>query len=515
MTEPDPEVLPLATVESAERFRRVRWPRVVIMLGGAGWVGLLVVAVATGSFELLDPVFQIPVLALLTIPLARRVARSDRDPAMYEFVMAALSAKLIGAVVRSVVTTGLYGGISDSSEYHLYGKFLAPFYRQFDFSPDVGAFSGTGFLRTVTGVIYSVAGTSELGGGIIFSWLSFVGLLLLWRAFCRAVPDGAHRRYGLLVLFLPSMLYWPSALGKDAWAVFGLGLASYGVARVLTWKVPSGLGFLVAGIASVALLRPHVALTVFCGIVLAAALAKPNTPNAKTPVVRTVVFGVLVVVGFLLVSQTQSFFGVERLDQETINQQLSKAEGRTDEGGSTFTPVRMDNPIKAPLAFVTVLFRPFPFEAHNLQSLIGSAEGMFLIILSWTSRRRLASIPRLARERPYVSYCIGITFTFVFAFSAFSNFGILSRQRVQVMPFYLVLICLPERPRPERAKFTPELETLAVQPDEPYEQPKTVDPYATVRRDQERDLDPYARFAGPKRPLGAGQGPPDPDAPDA
>jgi len=32
---------------------------------------------------------------------------------------------------------------------------------------------------------------------------------------------------------------------------------------------------------------------------------------------------------------------------------------------------------------------------------------------------------------------------FVFAFSSFSNFGILSRQRVQAIPFLLVLIALP------------------------------------------------------------------------
>ena len=56
--------------------------------------------------------------------------------------------------------------------------------------------------------------------------LGFIGLLLCWRAFKRAVPSGDARRYGLLVLFLPSLLLsgfmfpyrgmpgWAQALGE-------------------------------------------------------------------------------------------------------------------------------------------------------------------------------------------------------------------------------------------------------------------------------------------------------------
>ena len=47
------------------------------------------------------------------------------------------------------------------------------------------------------------------------------------------------------------------------------------------------------------------------------------------------------------------------------------------------------------------------------------------------------------RRQPYVAYCLGITLTFIFAFSAFSNFGILARERCQVLPFFLALLCIP------------------------------------------------------------------------
>ena len=51
--------------------------------------------------------------------------------------------------------------------------------------------------------------------------------------------------------------------------------------------------------------------------------------------------------------------------------------------------------------------------------------------------------PRLLRTRPYVAFCRTYTLLFVFAFSSFANFGILTRQRVQVFPFVLVLLALP------------------------------------------------------------------------
>ena len=48
------------------------------------------------------------------------------------------------------------------------------------------------------------------------------------------------------------------------------------------------------------------------------------------------------------------------------------------------------------------------------------------------------------RRQPYVAYCVGLIVAFIYAFSSFSNFGILARQRCQMLPFFLALLCLPE-----------------------------------------------------------------------
>jgi hypothetical protein len=449
-----------------------KWVQVLMFILAGVWMIMVGAMLASGSLNLLGFVVQLPILTLLTVPLARRIARQDRDPEMVWFVMAAFSAKMLGGLIRYYFTYIAYVSAGDAEEYDAFGKYLAPFYRSLNFSPphQTGPIPGTGFLETVTGILYSVTGSSKLGAFTVFAWLGFIGLLLCWRAFCRAVPNGDHQRYGMLVLFLPSLLYWSSALGKDAWALFGLGLCAYGVSRCLTRKPLTGLAFLGAGLWAVVMIRPHVGLVVFAGLVLAALLYKPHKKSALNPIVRVITFGILFVMMLVLLAQTQQFLGVESLNQETVNTQLSNAEGRTskEDVGSVFTPVRVNTPLDLPWATATVLFRPFPYEAHNAQSLATSFEAIFLIYLMVRGWRRLIAIPATARRAAYIAYCLGITFTFVYAFSSFSNFGILARQRCQVMPFFLALICLNEVKRRERVPIPTELDALAPEPEDPY-----------------------------------------------
>ena len=163
---------------------------------------------------------------------------------------------------------------------------------------------------------------------------------------------------------------------------------------------------------------------------------------------------------------------------------------------TTFTPVSVtNNPANFPLATATVLFRPFPFEVGNVQSLLTAGEGVFLMWLVWRSRRRFANLWHEMRYSPYVSYAMGIALSFIYAFSAFSNFGILARQRVQVMPFFLVFLCIPERARKDKVDFQPLEATALVAPAEsPYVEEAVPDPYAAHRQEQRAIDDPYARF---------------------
>ena len=112
----------------------------------------------------------------------------------------------------------------------------------------------------------------------------------------------------------------------------------------------------------------------------------------------------------------------------------------------------MSSPLQLPGAFVSVLFRPFPWEARNIQSLVAALESTGLIYLAWRCRDRLRGLPHTVRTRPYVACAVAYSLGFVVAFSSFANFGILTRQRVQVFPFVLVLLALPLVVREARSR---------------------------------------------------------------
>lgn len=395
----------------------------------------------TGSYDQYAAALIVGTLIIVTIPIARHAAKVDESPGLSRWVMAAMLLRLAGSVARYIVAYGAYGGVADASTYTQVANTHFEAFRHFHlFSPTTGVFSG--FVPWLDTVIYAMFGPTELGAFFIFSWLNFIGCYLFYRAFRIGYPDGDARRYAVLVLFLPSMLFWPSSLGKEGWMVLVIGLGCYGMARALAGR-PLGYISSVAGIGGMLLVRPHLALIFLPAAIIALVLRRTRPGMRRRPIGRVVGIIVLVVSLFVVISKAQSYLHLTNLDVQSVTKQLQTTRVQTDEGNSAFNPPNAQSPLGFPEAVVTVLFRPFPFEAHGLTVLVSSMEGLLLIGLTVQSRRRLAQLPRILRQNQYVLFCVLYALLFVFAFSNFSNFGILARERVQMLPMYLALLALP------------------------------------------------------------------------
>jgi hypothetical protein len=94
------------------------------------------------------------------------------------------------------------------------------------------------------------------------------------------------------------------------------------------------------------------------------------------------------------------------------------------------------------LSGATVLFRPFPFEVRNAQGLLTGMEGLGLLALCVLGWRRFGRLPGEILRRPYAAFAFVYTFAFVYAFSSIGNFGILARQRSQLLPLLFVVLCV-------------------------------------------------------------------------
>ncbi len=428
-------------------YDRRRAPTLAI-IGGIGGASVYVIVTAFAIVEsdgnAWKAVVTLPILTAATFVIARAYASKDGDPTILTIIMAGWGIKVAGALARYWFVFVYSKGDADASGFNRAGASLVPLVRSFDF----GALSqhpqvpGTGAMRVLTGIVYGVAGTSRLSGFFIFSWLCFLGIVLIWRGFKIGVPDANARRYLIVLFVLPSLVFWPSSIGKEAWMLFGLGMCAYGTACLFQRRYAGAL-VLVPGSLAITLVRPHITLLVYCGLVFAALVRKVRSTSASAPGLRIVGLVALLGVGLVVVAQSSSFLGVESLTQEGIEQTLTSTQEQTQKGGSTFEPVTVTSPLDVPLATVTVLFRPFPFEASNVQALIAAAEGVVLIVLVWRGRRGLAGVPRRMRQQPYVAFCFAFTVVFILAFSSFSNFGLLARERTQLLPFFVALLMLP------------------------------------------------------------------------
>jgi hypothetical protein len=396
--------------------------------------------------------FLAPILLAASWPAFKRQARRERDPGLTQLLLLALALKLLGALVRYWVAVAFYDSNADAFEYHHVGVALAAHFRAGNFATGLPSLSGTDFISFFTGVVYTITGPSIFAGFLLYSWLAFGGMFYLYRAFTILVPDGNRRSYARLLFFMPSMLYWPSSIGKEAWMLFTLGLAAFGTARLLTGRPWRGLALAGVALWLAAVVRAHVSGMFVLGLVVAYLLARPpRRLGALGPVVKLVALAALVIVAVGLLGKTQAYLLQKGIDpHDGVTSVLNETTRRTDQGGSNFqAPSAGPSLAGLPFATVTILFRPFPFEAHNAQAAITALESSLLLCLVLARRRAIWQAVRHLRRYPYVALILVYSVLFVVAFSSIANFGILARERVQLLPFFLVLLAVPaSRPRP-------------------------------------------------------------------
>jgi hypothetical protein len=413
-----------------------------VAVGGA-LAGLLeiagVILAVGGNKQAMGAVITGPLLLAITWVIARRLAALDRNPQIVPIVLGGFCFKLVGSLLRYWIAAVVYH-TGDFYDYDKWGRRIADGLRHGHVISQPGRLAGTHFMRYVTGYIYVVTPARVMSGFLVYGFLSFVGILFFWRAYRVAVSTTHDVTYLKWVMLLPSLLYWPSAIGKDAFMVLAVGVASYGAACLISGRFVSGVIAIGAGIAAMCYVRPHIALAVCAGLVLAVLVGRKQ--GGFMPTLLSIAF--IVGLASLVLSASSSFFGISNFNQATIAQQLSDVSAQSNDGGSRFTPIIANNPVTFPLAAVTVLYRPLPIEASSGQEFLTGIEGLVLIVMTVRTFKRSARAIRSSRTHPYFVYCLGALVVFVIAFSGISNFGILARQRTVIEPLLLVFLTLPK-----------------------------------------------------------------------
>ena len=400
-------------------------------------------AVGTNSYNVWGALIWVPVVIAVNVVLIRRLSRGEDGSWLPGLLGLAYGLKIVGALGRYYIAYVVYSGAADAQRYNIYAAIHYQEWRSGVVSWEWGGKQGTQWMEVITTGLYTVTGPSPLAGFVIFASFAFWGQYFLFRAFRLALPTGDVRRYAVLVLLLPSLLFWPSSIGKEAWLMFFVGVTALGAARLFAHR-RGALTLLLLGAAGTTLLRPHLAVLLFAALFVAQ-LFRPTSDRASGLLSKLGGVAVLGVAAFILTSQSAAFLGIDDFSWQAVSDSVETASEQASEGRSAFESSPIRSPADVPGALATVLFRPFPWEAGNAQMLVQALEGVVLVVLAARALPRIRRLPALMARNPYVTFCVVYVSSFVWAFSGFGNFGILARQRVLMIPLFLVLLALPTR----------------------------------------------------------------------
>jgi hypothetical protein len=423
-------------------------------------LGVLGFVMNRATYEVWGGVLLIPILSLVMLPAIRWFLRKDLTHLVRVLSFGYLL-KIAGTLFRYFVFAKVYGGFADSAYYFKQGSLIAASVRAGHRSIWSTLPSGRDifFIIKLTGSVLTGIGPTRLGAFLVFGTFGYIGTVLLVVAACRSVPALLQRRYAVLCVTAPTLLFWPSSLGKEAWILLCIGGFSLGLSRILrSDRALFGLSLAIASGAGIGAVRIHLAVIFVAGAAVAfiQGLVLPVTGRQMMSRGRAVLLSLATVV----VMAVLAYVAARRLKVgnpngdflSNLDSALNRAATMSEAGGTSFTPVNTKNPLLWPWAIFRTLTRPLPIDIKSISTLLPAAETSMFLVALIVSRQRLYGLGRSLRSAPYLTYCLVCTLLFGLVFSSFGNLGILVRQRSLIAAFMLLALCLPEAPtRAQRA----------------------------------------------------------------
>ncbi len=418
----------------------------------AAVIAVLGLLMNRASYEVWGGTLAIPVLALIVLPALRWYLRNGLSH-LFRVLALGYLLKIVGTLLRYFVFAKVYGGLADSSYYFQKGSLIASAIRSGRES--IWGAIPTGrdifFITRLTGGVLTVTGPTRLGAFLVFGTFGYIGTVFLVVAACRSVPGLVQHRYAVLCAVAPTLVFWPSSLGKEAWILLCIGVFSLGIARILrSDRALFGLAIATLGGVGFGAVRIHLAVIFVAGAAFAFVQGLVLPPANRRALARG--RALLLSVSAVAVMIALAFVAARRLQVgdpngdflSNLDNAMKRASSLSEIGGSSFTPVSTKNPVLWPYAILRTLTRPLPIDVKSATTLIPAAEMALFLCALLAGRRRLAGFGRALRSSPYLTYCTVCTLLFGLVFSSFGNLGILVRQRSLVAAFMLLPLCLPQ-----------------------------------------------------------------------
>ncbi len=288
----------------------------------------------------------------------------------------------------------------------------------------------------------------------LFAYLSYKFQWVVFRLLAGIYPM-LHKQFAYAFLFIPSVVFWGSAVGKDS-IMLSCILAmfySFYSAFILKKRILLNISTLLLAGFIVSFIRGFILFTTLpCLFLMAVTYYRTAIQSS---ILRFLIGPVLLAGGIAASILFVRSMGemVESYDLDSLQQ---KAEGfrswHTTQGGSTYsiaenmqyTPMGILK--SAPIAITVTLFGPFFWQIRSPVMLLSGIESFIFLYLFVTRvffNKKLYKLLAVLMKDHIIMFCIPFIFILGTAIGLTSfNYGALVRYRIPILPFFAVTFIL-------------------------------------------------------------------------
>lgn len=229
---------------------------------------------------------------------------------------------------------------------------------------------GTAAVIYFTSLFSKIFGFSFLGVFLVNNIIGFVGLLAFYGALGSVTRmKGKWLRFmALIIVLLPSISFWSSAIGKDSISFMAVGLALWAAL-----SLQRRMGLMIFAVLAIFFVRPHMAGM----MVLALCIAFVLHGNVST-IMRMLAGVISLAVAAFLIPFALQYAGVgEASDIDALMSFVEERQGYNQQGGGGVDIASMSPPMQ----LFTYMFRPLIFEARSIFQLAAAIDNIILMIL--------------------------------------------------------------------------------------------------------------------------------------
>ena len=330
----------------------------------------------------------------------------------------------------------------------------------------------------ITSPLLFLSGFSFFATTLIFAWLSYSGIWRLFLLLNELFPN-MEKKFAIAVLYMPSLLFWGSAILKDTVTFSAACWFTYAIYMFFIKREKRKTFFAVLIFAAYIILsiKPYILIALMPGTTIWILFSRIG--RIDNAFIRVLISPAIIVVGLGIVSTLMGALSENLGDFGSVDKALDKAivtqKDLTREayGKNSFDIGEIDPSIgglirKFPVSVMYGLYGPFLWNASNPVMLLSALENTFLLLftIKVLLTGGIFSFFRRIFNQPFLIFCFVFAIFFSFALGlTTANFGALVRYKIPVIPFFLSLLYILDNLRTSEAfeKKTNNPETIQSQ----------------------------------------------------